>query len=469
MQLVWGTTWADMEDFYPPKKHKDRWLFRLRWRAAEKGGVYSRSKKNWIGAYGLEPTPEMYIHHTVTIFQAVKRVLRDDGTLWLNLGDRYSMGGRGGGQPGGKQGTNKGSLLKPVVCPPGLKPKNLCGIPWRVALALQQDGAADVKAMQVIARVRDDILEKYKGRDLPHGVLAILTELDLEYSQAKGDSWYLRQDIIWHKPNPMPESCTDRCTKSHEYIFLLTKKPRYFYDAEAIKEESSEKESREGIRPRGEHKYSGTDWTPENRGQNYNRMEGKQYPTRNKRSVWTVTTKACKEAHFATFPPKLIEPCILAGTSKKGCCPECGAPWERVQESQRIMRHELPKSHKDYRPGRYTVKSSGADDYAKGGGQAFKQTKTTGWRPTCDCPGLDGDHWGSDCAEERDWPTKPCVVFDPFMGAGTTAMVAIQNGRDYAGTELSAEYIKIAETRIKAVNSGVPVAELHKGQAVMFT
>jgi len=221
---------------------------------------------------GLEATPEAYVEQMVNVFREVKRVLRGDGTLWLNLGDSYAReGGRtanvprpwdGRGQdPGGQH--DKRALASDI----GLKQKDLVGIPWRVAFALQADG------------------------------------------------WYLRQDIIWAKPNPMPESVTDRCTKAHEYIFLLSKSPRYYYDADAIKEDLVyPNETRRPLGSKGA-------WQMDGRGQRDNGggAEYEGYPDkRNKRSVWTVTTKPFKGAHFATFPPDLIEPCVLAG------CPEGG-------------------------------------------------------------------------------------------------------------------------------------------------
>jgi len=190
---------------------------------------------------GMEDTPEEFVDNLVKVFREVKRVLRDDGTVWLNLGDSYAMSSiRGGnkkfsGNVGAHNHYEKSIKKGKRKIPNGLKPKDLIGIPWRVALALQQDG------------------------------------------------WYLRQDIIWHKPNPMPESVKDRCTKAHEYIFLLSKSQKYYFDNEAIKE---------------------------------NVVEG--IGKRNKRSVWTITTKPFKGAHFATFPMDLIEPCVLAG------CPEDG-------------------------------------------------------------------------------------------------------------------------------------------------
>jgi DNA modification methylase len=205
------------------------------------------------GQIGLEQTPEEYVARMVEVFREVRRVLREDGTLWLNLGDSYAGSGRGGNPPESphqKQSTNRRSLIGQTARDAartmragqdrlaGFKPKDLVGIPWRVAFALQADG------------------------------------------------WWLRQDIIWHKPNPMPESVTDRCTKAHEYIFLMTKSSKYYYDNDSIKEKSVT---------------------------NVNRI-----PFRNKRSVWTVTPKPFRGAHFAVMPQDLVEPCVKAG------CPEGG-------------------------------------------------------------------------------------------------------------------------------------------------
>lgn len=273
------------------------------------------------GQLGLEPTPEEYVAKLVEVFREVKRVLRDDGTLWLNLGDSYagSNQGRGTKKLSKKQASNRGTAWmvekEGTNLPKGLKPKDLVGIPWMVAFALRADG------------------------------------------------WYLRQDIIWHKPNPMPESVKDRCTKAHEYIFLLAKSAQYYYDNEAIKEPVKEISIR-----RAEYGWDCDRPSTKNASMNGEGIHTKKMGTRfvnpdgrNKRSVWTVTTKPFKEAHFATFPPDLIEPCILAG------CPEGG------------------------------------------------------------------------------------VVLDPFMGSGTTALVAMQNQRNFIGFELNPEYIKIAKKRISDV------------------
>ena len=220
------------------------------------------------GQIGLEKTPEEYVSKMVAVFREVRRVLKSEGTLWLNLGDSYASGGMsnpsekstlGGGKD---RGASEYSISRKT--PEGLKQKDLVGIPWRVAFALQADG------------------------------------------------WWLRSDIIWHKPNPMPESVTDRPTKAHEYIFLMAKSERYYYEADAISERSQNPGDDRKSRTHDRQKRIPT-----------NRMAGMRegsasYPTRNKRSVWTVTTKPYAEAHFATFPEDLIKPCILAGCPVNG-------------------------------------------------------------------------------------------------------------------------------------------------------
>jgi site-specific DNA-methyltransferase (adenine-specific) len=225
------------------------------------------------GQIGLEPTPDQFVGKLIEVFREVKRVLRDDGTLWLNLGDSYASYRDGKATPDTTRGDDTGTLvpkgaaknrMASTFAGSSIKHKDLIGIPWRVAFALQADG------------------------------------------------WYLRQDIIWHKPNPMPESVTDRCTKAHEYIFLLSKSERYYFDADAIK--VSAKSKSEGIRFGGA-KYGDND-DPKFATKSGN--VSKEYELANRRSVWTVTTKPFKGAHFATFPPDLIEPCVKAG------CPEGG-------------------------------------------------------------------------------------------------------------------------------------------------
>ena len=226
---------------------------------------------------GQEETPEKFVESLVNVFREVRRVLRDDGTVWLNLGDSYSSGGRKTTTNQSLRGDNEYGVTRPKPSK-GIKEKDLIGIPWRVAFALQADG------------------------------------------------WYLRQDIIWNKPNPMPESVKDRCTKSHEYIFLLSKSPKYYYDNEAIKEEIQDESAKRllrGVSDNHKNSFGAPGQTPHTmnkprknvRKQSTSDMSGGK---RNKRSVWTVTTKPYSEAHFATYPHDLIIPCILAG------CPEGG-------------------------------------------------------------------------------------------------------------------------------------------------
>ena len=222
----------------------------------------------WHGELGLEPTPELYVEHLVAIFREVRRVLRDDGTLWLNLGDSYAGSGAGGGK-NGLLGKHLESIEiaeyadRPTAKSiPGLKPKDLVGIPWLVAFALQADG------------------------------------------------WWLRSDIIWAKPAPMPESVRDRPTRAHEYIFLLSKSARYFYDLEAVREEPKPWNGGACAAPDAARKKMGDEGYTQNYRQ-YDEIKGA-----NRRSVWTLNTHPFPEAHFATFPPKLPELCIKAGSAE---------------------------------------------------------------------------------------------------------------------------------------------------------
>ena len=245
------------------------------------------------GQIGLEATPDEFVGKLVAVFREVRRVLRDDGTLWLNLGDSYGSAGgnthagfnaryHGAQSTEDKRGKALDGVADRTVCT-GLSAKNLLGIPWRVAFALQADG------------------------------------------------WTLRQDIIWHKPNPMPESVKDRCTKAHEYIFLLSKGPRYYFDSEAMQEDAiyGARGSEFHTGKTGAHQMGRSSAVPRQskvRGEfngKTNAMPGREAfrairDTRNRRSVWTVATKPFKGAHFATFPPDLIEPCILAGSPRGG-------------------------------------------------------------------------------------------------------------------------------------------------------
>jgi DNA modification methylase len=353
------------------------------------------------GQIGLEPTPEAFVAVMVAVFREVHRVLRADGTLWLNLGDSYNnAGSRNNGT--GLDGKRRGGVgdtdgtwsdaketyrdNRHALREEGIKCKDLIGIPWRVALALQADG------------------------------------------------WYLRSDIIWAKPNPMPESVTDRPTKSHEYLFLMTKSDRYFYDAEAIREAGSENPITAARRHRTDNGAVGTSALFGNgigqsgKGSN---TDARGETGRNRRTVWTVATQPFPGAHFATFPPKLIEPCIRAGTSEKGCCPECGGQWGRVTERE--------ASQFNPSAGRERVNATGGA--ITGGTRActlgvteFVQRSTLGWQPSCRCP----EH-----------TPIPCVVLDPFGGAMTTAVVATGLGRRAICTELSAEYLALGQRRLE--------------------
>ena len=349
------------------------------------------------GQIGLEPTPEEYVEKMVEVFREVRRVLRGDGTLWLNLGDSY-VASRGQGIVPGEGGSvnsrasfrrDKESVIPDRGRVLGMKPKDLVGIPWRVAFALQADG------------------------------------------------WWLRSDIIWAKPNPMPESVTDRPTKAHEYVFLLTKSARYFYDADAIREEHTSGENTpEGLAarlaigdPNG--KRGGTKSLNDGKGRTKPPSRPPGYighiDGRNKRTVWTIATKPYPEAHFATFPPELPRICIKAGTSERGCCAECGAPWERVVE------HEKGDNETANRPKRTAGMDSRTSTLSlpngpKGWAARGGKTTTTGWQPTC-------DHKAA---------TVPCVVLDPFSGAGTTGVEALALGR--------------SKRRLPAIQQGIRVS-----------
>ncbi len=381
------------------------------------------------GQIGLEETPERFVAKMVAVFAEVKRVLADHGTLWLNLGDSYNQGNKGNSGElsfSCKQATNKGShatrrgrnLAPNRKGIPGLKPKDLIGIPWRVALALQADG------------------------------------------------WYLRSDIIWHKPNPMPESCQDRPTKAHEYLFLLSKRPKYFYDAEAVREgvTGNAHARGHGINPKAIQGAHGSKQNASFSG-SVNEVVG----ARNKRTVWTISTQAMSAAHFSTYPEKLVTPCILAGTSAAGHCPACGRPWERVVARNTMV---IDRSSRTHSKGR--TRSSGTMI-------SPPESTTIGWWPTCRCFGrwyvyryrdpLDGDKWRS----MRYWrsgkhpPLRPGLVLDPFGGTGTTGVVAAKNRRRYILIELNADYIRdIGQPRLNSVETGLPVAEAKGGQMGLF-
>jgi DNA modification methylase len=376
-------------------------------------GVFCQRCGAWRGHLGLEPTPDLYVQHLVSVFREVWRVLKPYGTAWLNLGDSYANDDKWGGATGGKHvaalhgNTSIGRARQST----GLKSKDLIGIPWRVAFALQDAG------------------------------------------------WYLRSDIIWAKPNCLPESVTDRPTKSHEYVFLLTKSPDYFYDADAIKEpydpESFERykyafggaknqeltateTSGPGTRthPIGMRPYKGLATKDYDAAGAQNPSDTKRRILdgmensfgRNRRTVWTINPAAYSGAHFATFPEKLVEPCLLAGTSAYGNCARCGSPWERQTRTA---------SNTDPEERRVALERAAAEGQhfdrhrAASGLHAYAPTVTTlGWQPTCDCGSAD---------------VKPALVYDPFCGSGTVGEVAERLGRRWVGTDLA--YQNLAKER----------------------
>jgi len=349
----------------------------------------------WRGQLGLEPTVELYVTHIVAVFREVRRVLRDDGTLWLNMGDCYAGSGKGAWDVVGPQKEvyvpePNGPASQIPKVPAGLKPKDMVGMPWRVAFALQADG------------------------------------------------WWLRSDIIWAKPNPMPESVTDRPTKAHEYVFLLTKKANYFFDADAVREPNHESSIE-----RAKHHLSNPIDNPDYSGKQF--QDYKKYPLlermnpsgRNLRTVWTIPTAPYPEAHFATFPPKLVESCIKAGTSEKGCCATCGTPLERVlggkidergKNPLRTPKHEQEESMGLEGEVRIGSKFGGSPGWRK---LPYAAAKTIGFRPTC-------DHGGDPI---------PCTVLDPFAGSGTVGQVARGLGRSAILIEIKEEYAVLAAIR----------------------
>lgn len=331
---------------------------------------------------GLEESPQEFIEKLVQVFREVRRVLRPDGTLWLNMGDSYTSGGRETRDPGKSTlhpAQSKGMKRPPM--PEGLKPKDLMMIPARVAIALCSDG------------------------------------------------WYLRSDIVWSKPSCMPESVSDRPTKAHEYVFLLAKNEHYYYDATAVSEPSvSNHPSGNGFKRDARLSYQNPDGTA--RG---NDEQWQVSPTRNRRSVWNISTQPYHEAHFAVMPPKLAELCVLAGTSPKACG-HCGAPWTReiVQDTSVKMSGPV---HPKIIAAHESIKPLGQTSAFRSGQVPTRQT--IGWKPTCKC--------------ENNTGSGKCIVLDPFAGAGTVPLVSIRHGRDWLGIELNEEYITLINKRIETV------------------
>ena len=355
------------------------------------------------GQRGNEATPDEYVKGMVDIFREVKRTLRDEGTLWLNLGDTYAANRtyqapstKGGAKHSPAQASQSANKV-----PEGLKAKDLIGIPWRVAFALQQDG------------------------------------------------WYLRAACPWIKRNSMPESAKDRPTTVIEHMFMLTKTNSPYYDHQAVKVECSPDMRRRAAAGhtrgaagkldasrndqdslRGEHAKKidvskgrarrTSDWFFES-------WQGLLQDGDEEPMAFIVNTKPYKGAHFACFPPDLVRPCILASTSEKGCCPDCGAPYERVTEREPSdWQTERKAAGEPVRHGLSGAAASGA------GGFKDEVSHTTGWKPTCDCAHKD---------------PIPQTILDPFGGSGTTAQVAQEHGRNAILIELNSDYIELAKKR----------------------
>jgi DNA modification methylase len=390
------------------------------------------------GQIGLEPTIEEYLARMVGVFRECRRVLRKEGTCWVNMGDGYAADGEFGGATGGKQAYLDDNNRKRVGREKrrtGLKAKDLIGMPWRLAFALQADG------------------------------------------------WWLRSDIIWHKPSCMPESVGDRPTKDHEYLFLLSKSAKYFYDGEAIREPAAADTHARYARGRGDnHKWSDGGPGDQSIARSFEHMlrpgvnpkaaadiwQGRANSSfsgavkdivgfRNKRTVWSIVSEGFTGAHFATFPPALVEPCILSGTSAKGCCPACGAPWARIVETHGTTGKSYNSHKKDLEVGMRVEQRRDSHNHEYG-------VETIGWRPTCACFStevkryVNADHgesrptrvYRTEYAPNENCPAPvPCTVLDPFGGSGTTVMVALRHGRRGVMIEIKPEYVAMARRRIE--------------------
>lgn len=385
--------WGLRDYGVPPTIWGGRDDCRHRWRDGLGGRVCDRCE-GWEGCLGLEGAPDLYVEHLVQVMREVRRCLRPDGTLWLVLGDSFANPGHYKGDPG-----SFGSIGRPRVAAhetarayrkadpaafasAGLKNKDLVGIPWRVAFALQAEG------------------------------------------------WWLRSDNIWQKPNVMPESVRDRPTRAHEYVFLLSPSARYFYDWFAVREPDKGRRSGNGFARPARLSYGGAE-SP--RGQAGEWIGG---GGRNRRSVWTITSQCFRGAHFATFPEELAEVCVQAGSSS-AACKVCGAPWKRVVESIRLL------------DGDREIFGAWTDERHRGAsGRSMLPTSYGSRRVKVRRRSV---AWSSSCG--HDDPDARSLVLDPFAGSGTTGVVAVRQGRDFLGIELSPEYAGMARRRIAAVRT----------------
>lgn len=335
---------------------------------------------------GLESSPAEYVDRLVAVFREVWRVLRDDGSLWLNIGDSYANDGKWGGTTGGEHvSALHGDPVGRGKRETGLKPKDLIGIPWRLAFALQADG------------------------------------------------WYLRSEIIWAKRAPMPESVQDRPTSATEKVFLLTKRARYFYDAVAVQEEATDPEYRTSgkVRPHLDAHFVDDPVKGRTKAGLSNQVGGRA--SRNLRNFWLLSPDPYADAHFATFPRELPKRAILAGTSAAGCCPTCGAPWKRVVARTGSYHTGNNGEKTQQRQEMGLMSNSGGLGQAGWRENEPPTAITLGWSPSCACDAGD---------------PIPCTVLDPFLGSGTTVAVATSLGRDGVGIELNPAYVALAHKRI---------------------
>ena len=345
------------------------------------------------GQIGSEDSLDAFLATMVDVFREVGRVLRDDGTVWLNLGDSFA-----GGHSGEKSaGDGPGALSSGLTRKPGKRK-------YRGAIRTRPIGDFRPKCKMLV----------------PHRLAIALCD----------DGWIVRQDIVWAKPNPMPESVTDRPTTAHEFVFLLAKQPRYYYDAEAVREPHDfPKATRRSAKVSEAEIAAFHGKAPGNRGR-----AGLHHAGRNKRSVWHIPSHPFPDAHFATFPPKLVEPCILAGTPQKAC-PTCGAGWVREVKVTGQNRADEGRIAEFVAKG---VPRTSANLYLVG--CKAGERETIGFAPNCGCPNNDG--------------SGKALVFDPFAGSGTTGVVARQMGREFFGVELNPEYAAMANARIRSEGEG---------------
>jgi DNA modification methylase len=374
------------------------------------------------GQIGLEETPEAYVVRLVEIFRELRRVLRSDGTFWLNIGDSYAGSGKGAwnNKNGGQKevyipDSDSPQTMIPKV-PLACKPKDLIGIPWMLAFALRADG------------------------------------------------WYLRSDIPWIKRNSMPSSVTDRPVSSIEHIFLFSKSRTYYYDHIATMQPSSESYNKDK-RPRGKIRqtvnanskypdegqfkkqdhtgnetYTGFNARYEDAGTGLRFMRDSDFFFRTWQGLlhnengepiaMVVNPRGYKGAHFACFPVQLVEPMILAGTSEKGVCPKCGSPWVRVVETESYITRPTFGSDDQ----KQKLEPGNAQGLERTGGHVASRTTTTGWKMSCSCEYL---------------PPTPATVLDPFSGSGATGVACQWHGRDYIGIELKPDYCRLQEQRLK--------------------